>query len=81
MIMIARMIRIIPIHCVRITFSFKRTNAIITETGSSRAETILPKPIPVNGKPKFIRIGGIIVPNKDKIIPHFRKIARLKGVT
>ncbi len=52
----------------------------MTETGSSSAETILPKPIPVSGKPAFINRGGIIVPNSDKTIPHFKNIAKLKGV-
>ena len=73
----ARIIRIIPIHCVRITVSFKIKQAIITETGSSSAETILPSPIPVNGKPRFNNIGGIIVPNKARMIPHLKKISRL----
>ena len=76
----AKMIKTIPTHCKKITFSFNKTYAIITETGNSRAETMLPKPIPVNGNPAFISIGGIIVPNKDRTIPHFMKIARLKAV-
>ena len=76
----ANMIRIIPIHCIKVTFSCKRKYAIKTETGSSNAETILPNPIPVSGKPAFINIGGIIVPNNDSIIPHFRNISKWKVV-
>jgi hypothetical protein len=48
---------------------------------SSNAETILPKPIPVSGNPAFISSGGIMVPNKARTTPHFRKISKLNGVT
>ena len=78
--MMAKIIRTIPIHCRKTTFSFNKTKAIITETGSSNAETMLPKPIPVNGKPAFMSIGGIIVPKRESTIPHFIKMAKLKGV-
>ena len=63
-----------------ITFSLRIKNAINTETGNSNAETILPNPIPVMGKPAFSSIGGIIVPKSARKIPHFKKIATLKGV-
>lgn len=79
-IIIAISIKTIPIHCVRITFSPKITNAIRTETGNSKAETILPKPIPVNGNPAFKSIGGIMVPNKESTIPHFKKIEKLNSL-
>lgn len=78
--MIAKRIKIIPTHCVKMTFSPRITNAIRTETGSSNAETILPKPIPVNGNPAFKSIGGIIVPNNESTIPHFKKIEKLKSL-
>lgn len=35
---------------------------MVTETGNSNEETILPKPNPVCGKPLFKRIGGKTVP-------------------
>lgn len=76
----ARIIKTIPNHCDKMTFSFKIKNAIITETGSSSAETILPKPIPVIGNPKLSNIGGMIVPKSARKIPHFRKILKLNGV-
>lgn len=47
MITIAKMIKAIPNHCIPKTSSFKRKKAIITETGNSNEETILPNPIPV----------------------------------
>ena len=75
------MIKKIPNHCNGYTVSFSKVKAIITETGSSRAETILPNPIPVSGNPAFNSIGGIIVPKRAMIIPHFAKISKLKGVT
>jgi hypothetical protein len=31
--------------------------------------------------PAFISSGGIIVPNKARTTPHFRKISKLNGVT
>ena len=80
MITIAKMIKAIPNHCIPKTSSFKRKKAIITETGNSNEETILPNPIPVLGKPAFSNIGGIIVPKRAKTIPHFVKISKLKGV-
>jgi hypothetical protein len=52
--------------------SLNKTKAIVTETGSSNAETILPKPIPVSGNPAFISSGGIIVPNKG-LLPILEK--------
>ena len=75
-ITIAVIIKTIPIHCMKTTFSFKIKYAIKTETGSSNAETILPRPIPVIGKPAFISNGGIMVPNKARKIPHFKKISK-----
>ena len=67
----------IPNHCELITVSSKIKYAIKTETGNSSAETILPKPIPVTGNPAFINNGGIIVPNKARKTPHFKKILKL----
>lgn len=69
MMTIAIMINIMPIHCKATTCSFNIINAIITETGSSNEDTILPKPSPVWGKPAFISRGGIIVPKRAKKIP------------
>jgi hypothetical protein len=66
---IASNINKMPNHCDKITVSFKSTNAVVTDTGNSRAETILPSPIPVNGKPAFNNIGGITVPKSAIIIP------------
>lgn len=60
----------IPIHCKNSTFSFNRKKANVTETGNSKAETILPKPTPVNGNPLFNKIGGKMVPNKANKMPH-----------
>lgn len=74
------MIKIIPIHWIKLTFSLKRKYAIRTETGSSSADTMLPRPIPVRGKPALNNKGGIIVPKSASIIPHFMKISKLKGV-
>ena len=74
------MIKAIPNHCIPKTSSFKRKKAIITETGNSNEETILPNPIPVCGNPAFIKSGGIIVPKRDSMTPHFMKILKLKGV-
>jgi hypothetical protein len=34
-----------------------------------------------SGNPAFISSGGIIVPNKARTTPHFRKISKLNGVT
>lgn len=79
-ITIAKIINAIPNHCVRITVSFRMKKAIVTETGNSNEETILPNPIPVFGKPAFINIGGIIVPKTAKTMPHLQKMSRLKGV-
>lgn len=61
-IIIAKIITAIPVHCIARTCSCKRTKAIVTETGNSNEETILPKPNPVCGKPLFKRIGGNTVP-------------------
>jgi hypothetical protein len=36
---------------------------------------MLPKPIPVNGKPAFNKIGGITVPKSAISIPHLKKIS------
>lgn len=58
----------------RITFSFNKTKAIVTETGSSKDEIILPKPKPVFGNPKLNKTGGIIVPKSAKIKPYVQKI-------
>ena len=74
------MIKIIPIHWIKLTFSLKRKYAISTDTGSSSAETILPRPIPVSGKPALNNKGGIMVPKRASMIPHFMKISKLKGV-
>lgn len=60
-------------------FSPNNTKAIVTETGSSRDETILPKPNPALGKPILNKIGGIIVPNNARIKPYFHKIEYLKA--
>ena len=79
-ITMAKIINTIPIHWMNKTLSFNKKKAINTETGSSNEETILPNPIPVCGKPAFNNIGGIIVPNKAKTIPHLVKISKLKGV-
>jgi hypothetical protein len=69
-IITAIIINKIPIHCQKLTVSFRIMNAIKTETGNSKAETILPNPIPVNGKPAFNNIGGITVPKSAIKIPH-----------
>ena len=79
-ITIAIMIKEMPSHCNKTTFSLRIIKAIITETGSSSAETILPNPMPVIGKPKLSNIGGMIVPKSARKIPHFKKILKLKGV-
>ena len=49
-----------------------------TETGSSKAETILPNPIPVNGNPALNNKGGITVPKRASTIPHLAKIPKWK---
>lgn len=67
----------IPNHCDKTTGSFKIKNAMVTETGNSNEDRILPKPNPVLGKPLFINIGGIIVPNKAKKTPYIPKIEKL----
>ena len=36
--------------------------------------------MPVKGKPAFNNIGGMIVPKRATIIPHFKKISKLNGV-
>ena len=64
----------IPIHCENKTCSCKKMNANVTETGSSTAETILPKPTPVKGNPLFNRIGGNTVPKTESKIPQVYKI-------
>jgi hypothetical protein len=51
------------------TFSFSNINAIVTETGSSNDEMILPNPNPAFGKPILKRTGGMMVPNSAKINP------------
>ena len=79
-IIIANKIIKIPNHCEAITLSFRTKNAIITETGNSNEATILPNPMPVSGKPILNKIGGIMVPNKEIISPHFKKIPKLNGV-
>lgn len=66
---IAIKIRLIPTHWIRFTFSFNKTKAIETETGSSKDEMILPNPKPVFGKPKLNSIGGRMVPKSAKIKP------------
>lgn len=67
--MIAKIITAIPVHCMARTCSCSTMNAMVTETGNSIEETILPKPKPVCGKPLFSRIGGNTVPNNERIIP------------
>ena len=69
----AKIIIKIPIHWDRITVSLSTIKAMVTETGSSKAETILPIPIPVNGKPALSNIGGITVPKTATKIPHLKK--------
>ena len=64
----------IPIHCENNTCSCKKRKAKVTETGSSIAETILPKPTPVKGNPLFKKIGGNTVPKSESKIPHVYKI-------
>lgn len=48
--------------------------AKVTDTGSSTADTILPKPTPVKGNPLFNRIGGKTVPKTESKIPQVYKI-------
>lgn len=59
-----------PIHCIKKIVSFKIIKAIQTETGNSKEEIILPKPIPVLGKPALSNNGGIIVPKRANKMPH-----------
>ena len=68
-ITIAVSINKIPNHCMNNTSSCNKKYAIVTETGNSREATILPKPIPVCGKPEFNKIGGIMVPKSAIKIP------------
>lgn len=75
----AKMIIAIPVHCMANTCSCKTIKAIVTETGNSIEDTILPSPNPVFGKPLFNKMGGSTVPNKDKNNPHVKKISRFKG--
>lgn len=72
--MIASKIKIIPIHCNTTTFSFNIKKAINTDTGNSKEETILPRPIPVRGNPAFIKSGGMMVPKSAKKRPYSKKI-------
>ncbi len=46
-ITIAKTIKITPNHWERITVSFRIKKAIITETGNSNEETMLPNPKPI----------------------------------
>lgn len=71
---IAKSISAIPTHCIKITFSPNKTKAIVTETGNSKEETMLPNPSPAFGNPTLNKIGGIMVPKSDKIKPYFHKI-------
>ena len=49
---------------------------MVTETGSSMEEMILPSPSPVLGKPRLNKIGGKIVPKMAKNKPYFQKIEK-----
>src|SRR5690606_8970420 len=70
-----------PIHCENKTCSFKNTKAKVTETGNSKADTILPNPTPTNGNPLFKRMGGRMVPKIESKIPQVYKIEVSKCFT
>ena len=52
---------------------------MVTETGNSKEEIILPRPNPVFGNPKFKRIGGSMVPKAAKNNPYFQNIEKSKA--
>ena len=52
-----------------ITSSPNKTKAMVTETGNSSDEIMLPNPKPVFGNPKLNNMGGMMVPNKARTKP------------
>ena len=66
---IAKRIKIIPTHWITITSSPNKTKAMVTETGNSSDEIMLPNPKPVFGNPKLNNMGGMMVPNKARTKP------------
>ena len=66
---IASRIKTMPIHWLKITFSPNKIKAMVTETGSSSEDTILPNPNPVLGNPRLNKVGGIMVPNNARMNP------------
>jgi hypothetical protein len=71
---IAKRIKTIPTHCIKSTFSPSKTKAMVTETGSSSDETMLPSPNPAFGNPTLNKMGGIIVPKRASTNPYVENI-------
>lgn len=74
----AKIISATPAHCRGITVSLRIKCANKMDTGISTEDTILPRPIPVLGKPLVNSRGGNMVPNRARKAPHFQMTEKLK---
>ena len=68
--MMASKMKTTPNHWVELMISPSMMKEITMETGSSKAERMLPKPTPTIGNPLLNMSGGMTVPNKAIGIPH-----------